>query len=90
MPTERFRMARVHLGHNGPPLLHNVIPELTLNRVNIENDLFFLNKKFKLTAIIKEINASLFHTYGAQGSIFKHAKRNTYLISFKTIEIAYS
>ena len=34
MPTDRFRMARIHPGHNGPPLLHNVIPDLTLDRVN--------------------------------------------------------
>ena len=33
MPTDRFRMARIHPGHNGPPLLHNVIPDLTLDRV---------------------------------------------------------
>ena len=34
MPTDSFRMARIHPGHNGPPLLHNVIPDLTLDRVN--------------------------------------------------------
>ena len=26
-------MPETNPGHNGPPLLHNVIPELTLNRV---------------------------------------------------------
>ena len=33
MPTDRFRMAIIHPGHNGPLLLHNVIPDLTLDRV---------------------------------------------------------
>ena len=33
MPIDSFRMARIHLGHNGPPLLHNIILDLALDKV---------------------------------------------------------
>ena len=34
LSSESFRMPETNLGHIAPPLLHNVIPELALNRVN--------------------------------------------------------
>ena len=34
MPTDSFRMARIHPGHNGLPSSDKVIPELMWNRVN--------------------------------------------------------
>ena len=54
-------MPKTNLGHNGPPTLHNIIPEHTLNRVNIWNDLWIiLTWKYDLLIWVKEDYVSFY------------------------------